>query len=73
MVWFVAGRGKELSALKARLTPLFRGKELKATAGRFVDGLLSGVERKTCWLMSEQAGLERPYQMQSLLGRSRWD
>jgi hypothetical protein len=43
------GWEKELSALKARLTPLFRRKELKATAGGFVDGLLSGVERKTCW------------------------
>jgi SRSO17 transposase len=31
------------------------------------------VERKTGWLMSEQAGASRPYRMQSLLGRSRWD
>jgi SRSO17 transposase len=35
--------------------------------------LLSGVARKTGWLLAEQAGLERPYRMQSLLGRSRWD
>lgn len=34
--------------------------------------MLSGVERKTGWLPSEQAGLERPCRMQSLLGRSRW-
>src|SRR4051812_17750564 len=41
--------------------------------GAFLDGLLSGVARKTGWLLAEQAGLERPYRMQSLLGRSRWD
>ncbi len=39
----------------------------------FLDGVLSWVGRKTGWLMAEQAGLERPYRMQSLLGRSRWD
>jgi hypothetical protein len=64
---------KELSALKARFAPVFRRKELKATASAFIDGLLSGVERKTGWLMAERAGLDRPYQMQSLLGRSHWD
>jgi SRSO17 transposase len=34
--------------------------------------LLSGVARKTGWLLAEQAGASRPYRMQSLLGRSRW-
>jgi SRSO17 transposase len=63
----------ELSALKARLAPIFRRKELKATAGAFLDGLLSGISRKTGWQMAEQAGLDRPYRMQSLLGRSLWD
>lgn len=67
------GWEKELSALKARLAPVFRRKELKATAGAFLDGLLSGIARKTGWLMAEQAGLERPYRMQSLLGRSQWN
>jgi SRSO17 transposase len=38
-----------------------------------VDGLLSGISRKTGWLMAEQAGLARPWRMQALLGRSRWD
>jgi SRSO17 transposase len=64
---------RDLLALKARLAPVFRRKELKATASAFLDGLLSGTTRKTGWLMAEQAGLERPYRMQSLLGRSRWD
>jgi len=63
----------ELASLKARLAPIFRRRELKATASAFLDGLLSGISRKTGWQMAEQAGLERPYRMQSLLGRSVWD
>jgi len=63
----------ELAALKARIGPVFGRAEVRETAGAFLDGLLSGVARKTGWLLAEQAGLERPYRMQSLLGRSRWD
>src|SRR3954447_8461015 len=64
---------RELAALKARIGPVFSRAEVRETAGAFLDGLLSGVARKTGWLLAEQAGLERPYRMQSLLGRSRWD
>jgi hypothetical protein len=46
---------------------------LRETAAAFLDGLLSGIERKTGWLLAEQAGAARPYRMQSLLGRSRWE
>jgi len=63
----------ELSTLKERLGPIFGRRELRETGSAFLDGLLSGVERKTGWLMAEQAGLERPWRMQGLLGRSRWD
>ena len=63
----------DLGALKERLGPVFRRRELRETAGAFIDSLLSGIERKTGWLMAEQAGLARPYRMQSLLGRSHWD
>jgi SRSO17 transposase len=64
---------RELAALKERLAPVFGRSEVRDTAGIFLDGLLSGVERKTGWLLAEQAGLERPYRIQSLLGRSAWD
>lgn len=64
---------RELSTLKDRLGPVFGRRELRETGGAFLDGLLSGVERKTGWLMAEQAGLERPWRIQGLLGRSRWD
>ena len=63
---------QELAAFKARLAPVFPRLEHRQTSGLFLDGLLWGIERKTGWLMAEQAGLERPYRMQSLLGRSQW-
>ena len=62
----------ELVALKLRIGEAFKRTEGREMAGAFVDGLLSGAERKTGWLMAEQAGLDRPYRMQSLLGRSQW-
>lgn len=64
---------KELTALKARVGRVLRRRELRETGAAFLDGLLSGIERKTGWLMAEQSGAERPYRMQSLLGRSQWD
>jgi len=67
------GWREELAGLKERLSPVFGRVELRRSASAFLDGLLSGVERKTGWLLAEQAGLERPYRMQSLLGRSQWD
>ena len=63
----------ELSALKDRLAPVFRRTEVQASASAFIDGLLSGISRKTGWQMAEQAGLDRPHRIQSLLGRSGWD
>jgi hypothetical protein len=51
----------ELSALKGRLGPMFGRRESRETGGAFLDGLLSGVARKTGWLLAEQAGAARPY------------
>jgi SRSO17 transposase len=68
----LAWREEERSALTARVVAVLPRAELRATAGAFVDGLLSGITRKTGWLMAGQAGLERRYRMQSLLRRSRW-
>jgi SRSO17 transposase len=62
----------ELASLKGRIGEVFKRSEGREIAGAFLDGLLSGAERKTGWLMAEQAGLERPYRMQSLLGRGLW-
>jgi SRSO17 transposase len=67
------GWEQALADLKERLSTVFGRSELRRTASAFLDGLLSGVERKTGWLLAEQAGLDRPYRMQSLLGRSHWE
>ena len=58
---------------KLRLGPVFGRREVRETGSAFLDGLLSGIARKTGWMMAEQAGLPRPWRMQALLGRSRWD
>jgi len=64
---------RALSELKERVSSVFGRAELRRTASAFVDGLLSSVERKTGWLLAEQAGLERPSRIQGLLGRSLWE
>ena len=64
---------RELRSWKSRLGPVFGRRQLRETGGTFLDGLLSGIERKTGWMMAEQAGLSRPWRMQGLLGRNRWD
>src|SRR5215218_4179984 len=63
---------RELADLKEHIGCAFSRMQLRRNAGAFIDGLLSGVERKTGWLMAEQAGLDRPYRIQSLLGRTSW-
>ena len=62
----------ELEALKRHMAPVFGRAEARRAAGAFIEGLLSPAERKTGWMLAEQAGLERPYRIQSLLGRSSW-
>jgi SRSO17 transposase len=61
-----------LEGLKAQISFAFVRSEQRASAGAFIDGLLSGAERKTGWMLAEEAGLSRPYKIQSLLGRSQW-
>jgi SRSO17 transposase len=64
---------RELTGLKSRVGQVLGRRELRETGAAFLDGLLSGVERKTGWQMTEQSGASRPYRMRSLLGRSHWD
>src|SRR5689334_1684315 len=57
----------------ARIAGRFRRVEPRATARAHLLGLLSGVERKNCWRLAEQAGHARPGPMQRLLRSARWD
>lgn len=63
---------EELDKLKRFIAPALGRAETRRSAGAFIDGLLSSAERKTGWMLAEEAGLERPYRIQSLLGRSSW-
>jgi SRSO17 transposase len=63
----------ELAVLKDRLGSAVRRRELRQSIGHYVDGLLSGLERKTGWLLAERAGEVRPHRLQAVLGRGRWD
>ncbi|MDI5969397.1 IS701 family transposase [Streptomyces sp. SL13] len=57
----------------ARIAGRFGRVEPRATTRAFVLGLLSGVERKNCWQLAEQAGHARPGAMQRLLRSARGD
>ena len=62
----------ELEGLKGHLAPVFGRPETRRTAEAFIDGLLSPAERKTGWMLAEQAGMGRPCRIQLLLGRRSW-
>ena len=62
-----------LRDVKGRIRPLFRQKRVAASAGLFLDGLLSNEPRKTGWMRAEAAGDPGPWRQQAILGRGRWD
>ena len=64
---------EELETVKARLGRLFRRSESRRAAFAYLDGLLAGVERKNGWILAEHAGYAGPWNIQAVLGRSRWD
>jgi SRSO17 transposase len=56
-----------------RIAGRFARREPRAAATAFVAGLLSTVERKTCWSLAEQAGYRNPAPLQRLLRTAVWD
>ena len=53
--------------------PCFRRRDLRWQAQGYLQGLLGRVERNHSWQLSEHLGREKPYGIQRLLGRARWD
>ena len=51
----------------------FANPAARASAGAYLQSLLSRVERKNTWQLAEVAGFETPYRFQHLLGRGAWD
>ena len=68
MVWH-----DSLRLLHARLASHFARPEPFARALRFVQGILSTLERKNGWQLAEQAREATPYGMQRLLSQAVWD
>ena len=63
-----------LRDVKRRIRPVFAQRRTAASAGAFIDGLLSEERRKTGWMRAEAAGDPGPWRQQELLGRGdRWD
>ena len=63
----------ELIPIQERLKQHFLRPESQASAKAYLQGLISGVERKNSWQLAEQVGHESPYAFQYLLGRATWD
>ena len=64
---------RALDEVKERLGALFGRIEPRRAAFSFLDGLLSGVERKTGWQLAERLGDPGPWRIQAVLGRGHWD
>src|SRR5450432_3239997 len=64
---------QDLKILHTRLASHFARPEPHARALRYVQGILSTVERKNGWQLAEQAREATPYGMQRLLSQAEWD
>ena len=63
----------QFDELMGRIAGRFARVEPRRRARAFVLGLLSGLRRKNCWTIAEQAGDASPDGMQHLLAAARWD
>jgi SRSO17 transposase len=63
----------QFDELMERIAGRFARVEPRRRARAFVLGLLSGLRRKNCWTIAEQAGDATPDGMQHLLAAARWD
>lgn len=69
----VARWAQELETLHARVGPRFSRAEPRRQALKYLQGLLSTLERKNSWQLAEAAGERTPRGMQRLLDGARWD
>jgi SRSO17 transposase len=64
---------EEQAHLQSRIGPRFRRAEVRQRATRFLEGLMSPVERKNGWQLAEELGERGPRGVQRLLGDANWD
>src|ERR1039457_2222584 len=68
----LSGWKRELVRAHGLIAGLFARSELRARSLGYVQGLLSGCERKNGWQLAEWLGEATPYAVQHLLDRARW-
>lgn len=64
---------RELAQVAERIGPRFRRAEARQRGKRYLQGLLSSVERKNGWQLAEELGEHGPRGVQRLLGEADWD
>lgn len=64
---------EELAKVTAQIRPRFRRAEARQRAERYLQALLSPVERKNGWQLAEELGEHGPRGVQRLLGEADWD
>jgi hypothetical protein len=69
----VLGWREALAELQERLGELFGRTQARRQAGRYLEGLLRAVARKTGWQLAEQIGDGRPWRTQRVLSRAVWE
>jgi SRSO17 transposase len=69
----VRGWSRQFDGLVEAVGPVFGRHDLRSQATGYLRGLLAWVERKNSWQLAEHLGREKPYGIQRLLGRARWD
>jgi SRSO17 transposase len=62
-----------LDAVHRRIARRFARSEPRQRVRRYLQGLLSPLERKNGWQLAEAAGEANPYGYQELLSRAQWD
>lgn len=69
----VSGWKRELLRAHDRIAGLFARSEPRERSLAYIQGLLSGCERKNGWQLAEWMGEAAPYAVQHLLDRACWD
>jgi SRSO17 transposase len=69
----ISGWKRELLRAHGLIAALFARSEPRAQSLAYLQGLLSGCERKNGWQLAEWMEEVTPYRMQHLLDRARWD
>src|ERR1035438_9998005 len=69
----LSGWKRELLRSHDRIAGLFARSEARERSLSYLQGLLSGCERKNGWQLAEWMGEAAPYRVQHLLDRARWD